>query len=190
MFGSEILCVTPSVNTNGSLLKVKNTTLTEMKTKPVVLIIRIKSKLKLKLLGKVRSTIAKMKLKQKFKNTFWKIVDNKGSACNKTKKHMLLQQNKKSGKWKVSKIIRRIWVISEDKMQSNIYQMPVQYYILMQQVLILFLGFFDSDNWSLDILPFRQSHYPGRQGLRFNVLFKTDQLFFMNTIWMKILSIF
>ena len=37
VFVSEILCVTPTVNTNVSLLKFKDITLTTIKTKPFVL---------------------------------------------------------------------------------------------------------------------------------------------------------
>ena len=65
MFGSEILRVTPTVNTDGSLLKVDDTTLEKIKTKPVVSKIRIKSKLKSKPLTLVRSTRSKNKYKTK-----------------------------------------------------------------------------------------------------------------------------
>ena len=63
MFGSEMLRVKPTVNTNDSLLKVEDTTLTEMKTKPVFSKRRIKSKFKSKPLTEVRSTGSKHKYK-------------------------------------------------------------------------------------------------------------------------------
>ena len=63
VFGSEILRVIPTFNTNGSLLKVEYTTLTKMKTKPVVSKRRIKSNLKAKPLAKVRENISKNKYK-------------------------------------------------------------------------------------------------------------------------------
>ena len=47
-FGSEMLPVEPTINTNTGLLKVEDTTLTKMETKPVVLKKRIRSKLKSK----------------------------------------------------------------------------------------------------------------------------------------------
>ena len=63
LLDSEILRVTPTVNTNGSLLKFEDTRLTKMKTKPVVLKSRIKSKFKANPLTKVRSNRAKNKSK-------------------------------------------------------------------------------------------------------------------------------
>ena len=52
LFRSEILRVTPTVKTNGGLLKVEDITLTIMKIKPVVSKMRIKSKFKAKPLTK------------------------------------------------------------------------------------------------------------------------------------------
>ena len=85
--------MTPTVNTNGSLLKFEDTTLTKMKTLPVVSKIRIKSKFKAKTLTGVRSTRAKNKSKTTIENIpqktktkiYIKSVDRIGSACTNTK---------------------------------------------------------------------------------------------------------
>ena len=63
LFGYENLRVTPTVNMNGSLLKVRDKKMTEMKTKPVVYKRIIKSKLKAETLTEVVRTISKNKYK-------------------------------------------------------------------------------------------------------------------------------
>ena len=63
MLGSEILRVIPAVNTTGSMLKVEDTTLTNMRTKPVVSKSRIKSNFKSKHISEFISNREKIRLK-------------------------------------------------------------------------------------------------------------------------------
>ena len=102
MFVSENLCVAPTANTNGSLLKVDDTTLTKMKTKPVFSKSRIRSKFKTNPLTVVRSNRAKNNLNPQLKRYLKKpkpkenkSVDSTGSACTNTKNPRIIAKKVK-----------------------------------------------------------------------------------------------
>ena len=103
-----------NVNTSCSLLKVEDTTLKKLKTKPDVLIRRIKSKLKSKSLTEVISTGSKHKYKttisktpQKLKLKQNKIVDRTGFSCTNTKIHMEREMENTRQNEKDTRLIRR-----------------------------------------------------------------------------------